>query len=152
MTKITDTDRAEKNMRLQRIIIDGMNSRDWDIFDKHHAKDVVVRWPGGQPPTIGRGPHRKENEDFLKAFPDNYIEGNPFKILFGQGDWTCAVNVYTATHTGPLIGFDGRIIPPTNKKFKVDLYTIARWNDRGEIVEEDILYDQIGVYKQLGIM
>lgn len=152
MTSITDTDKAEKNIRLQRIIIDGMNARDWDIFDKHHAEEVIVRYPGGVPPTIGRVPHRKENEDLYKAFPDNYIQGNPFKALFGQGDWTCAINEFTGTHTGPLVGLGGKIIPPTNKKVKFDIITIAHWNNRGEILEEDIFYDQVGVYRQLGLM
>ena len=151
MTNISETDRTEKNIHLQRVIIDGMNARDWEIFDKHHAEEVAVRYPGGVPPTIGRRPHRIENEELYKAFPDNYIQGNPFKILFGQGDWTCAINEFTGTHTGPL-HLGGKIIPPTNKKVRFDIITIAHWNDRGEILEEDIFYDLVSVYSQLGLM
>ena len=141
-------------MRLMKILVEALNSQDWDTFNKHHADNVVVRWPGGQQsPTIGRDAHKKEGEYFFKAFPDNHTENNPFKTLFGQGDWTCSIAVFTGTHKGPLMGLDGKtIILPTNKTFRVDICTVARWNNDGEIVEEDIFYDQVGVMKQLGLM
>jgi len=46
---------------------------------------------------------------------------------------------------------DGRIIPPTGKTFELEFCTVARWKD-GEIVEEKLFYDQIGLLKQIGVM
>jgi hypothetical protein len=45
---------------------------------------------------------------------------------------------------GPMKGANGKIIPPTNKSFKVEFCTIATWKD-GEIVEERLFYDLVGL-------
>ncbi|MEL7671500.1 ester cyclase [Methanobacterium sp.] len=46
---------------------------------------------------------------------------------------------------------DGKMIQPTNKKFKVKFCTVAHWKD-SKIVEENLFYDQIGLMKQIGLM
>jgi hypothetical protein len=48
-------------------------------------------------------------------------------------------------------GADGKEIPPTNKKFKVEFCTVAHWRD-GEIIEEKLFYDLVGLMKQIGLM
>jgi len=52
---------------------------------------------------------------------------------------------------GPMKGADGKEIPPTNKSFEVESCTVARWKD-GEIVEEKLFYDVVGLMKQIGVM
>jgi len=52
---------------------------------------------------------------------------------------------------GPMKGADGSLIPPTNKKFKVEFCTVAQWKN-GKIVEEKLFYDLVGLMKQIGIM
>jgi len=52
---------------------------------------------------------------------------------------------------GPMKGADGKDIPPTNKSFEVEFCTVAHWKD-GEIVEEKLFYDQVGLMKQIGVM
>jgi hypothetical protein len=47
---------------------------------------------------------------------------------------------------------DGRIIQPTGKSFHVEFCTVATWNNRGEITEERLFYDQVGLMKQIGLM
>ncbi len=42
-------------------------------------------------------------------------------------------------------------IPPTNKKFHVEFWTVAHWKN-GEILEERLFYDLVGVMRQLGPM
>ncbi|MDP9306083.1 MAG: ester cyclase [Thermoproteota archaeon] len=37
-----------------------------------------------------------------------------------------------------------------NKKFKIDLCTVARWKD-GRIIEENLFYDLVGMMRQLGL-
>ena len=140
----------EENMKLMKTLDDAWNSQDWDTFSKRHADDVIVRWPG-QPPTIGIEAHKIEGEYFFKAFPDNHVENNPYKVFFGQGDWTCSVAEFTGTHKGPMMGIDGKTIQATNKNFKVDFCTVAHWKDR-KIVEENLFYDLVGMMRQLGLM
>jgi predicted ester cyclase len=141
---------VEENMRLMKTLDDAWNSQDWDTFSKRHADNVVVRWPG-QPPTNGIDAHKKEGEYFFKAFPDNHVQNNPYKVFFGQGEWTCSIAVFTGTHKGQMMGLDGKTIQPTNKTFKIDFCTVAHWNN-GKIVEENLFYDQVGMMTQLGLM
>lgn len=47
--------------------------------------------------------------------------------------------------TGPMTMADGMVIAPTNKSFKVDFCTVANWNEKGEIVEENLFYDLMGM-------
>ena len=93
---------VEENMNLMKTLDDAWNSQDWDTFSKRHADDVIVRWPG-QPPTMGIEAHKKEGEYFFKAFPDNHVGNNPYKIFFTQGDWTCSVAEFTGTHKGTMM-------------------------------------------------
>jgi hypothetical protein len=47
---------------------------------------------------------------------------------------------------------DGTVIQPTGNSFHIDFCTIARWNKNGEIVEENLFYDLMGMLKQIGAM
>jgi hypothetical protein len=44
------------------------------------------------------------------------------------------------------------VIQPTNKSFHIDFCTVARWDKNGQIVEENLFYDQMGMLKQIGVM
>jgi ketosteroid isomerase-like protein len=139
---------AQKNMELMQTLDDAWNAQDWDTFDKRHKPDVVVRWPG-KPPTRGRKDHRAESIDLFKTFPDNHVGNRPYKVFFAHGDWTCSIARFTGTMKGPMPGADGKEIAPTGKSFEVDFCTVARW-ENGEIVEENLFYDMVGVMRQIG--
>ena len=53
--------------------------------------------------------------------------------------------------TGPMIGPDGKKIAPTGKSFEVDFCTVARWDENGQIIEENLFYDVVGMMKQIGL-
>ena len=142
---------VEENLRMMKTLDDGWNSRDWDTFKKYHAENVSVYWPGQPSPTRGRQSHHEESVEFCKTFPDNHVDNNPYKISFGQGDWTCMVTRFTGTMKGPMKGAEGKMIPPTNKKFETEFCTVAHWVN-GEIVEEKLFYDLVGVMRQIGLM
>ena len=129
---------------------DAWNSQDWDTFAKRHTQDVIVRWPGQSEPTKGLDAHRSEGIEMFKIFPDNHVQNNPYKVLFGQGEWTCSIAIFTGTHKGPMVGAAGKMIPPTNKTFQVDFCTIAHWK-HGQIDEENLFFDQMGMMRQLGL-
>jgi ketosteroid isomerase-like protein len=86
----------------------------------------------------------------FKTFPDNKVGNRPYKTLFASGDWTCSIARFTGTMTGAMVLADGTEIPPTGKPFEVDFCTVARW-DNGQIVEENLFYDLVGMMSQLGL-
>lgn len=142
---------VEENLRLMKTLDDSWNTQDWDTFNKRHTDSVAVYWPGQPDPTRGRHDHKAEAVEFFKTFPDNHIENDPYKVLFGQDDWTCSIARFTGTMKGPMKGSEGRIIPATNRRFEIEFCTIAHWKD-GEIVEEKLFYDLVGMLRQLGVM
>jgi ketosteroid isomerase-like protein len=52
---------------------------------------------------------------------------------------------------GPWTGLDGQVHQPTGKTFELEFCTVARWKD-GEIVEENLFYDQVGFLRQIGVL
>jgi len=84
----------EENLRLMKTLDDAWNAQDWNTFNKRHTEDVVVKWPGQSEPTRGIKAHQNEGVEMFKTFPDNHVENNPYKVLFGQGDWTCSIAIF----------------------------------------------------------
>src|SRR6266446_5339411 len=50
-------------------------------------------------PVVGLHKHDVDTREFLAAF-DNRLATNPYKILFGEGDYTCSVVDWTVTMKG----------------------------------------------------
>lgn len=128
----------------------GPGSTLWETFRKRHTGDVAVYWPGGGPPTRGRHNHDLEAVEFFKTFPDNHLINRPYKILIGDGNHTCSVAEFSGTMKGPMKMGD-KVVPPTNKKFTLEFCTVATWNEKGEITEERLNYDLVGLLKQIGL-
>ena len=140
----------KRNMELMQTLDDAWNSQDWDTFAKRHRKDVVVRWPG-QGPTHGVHDHRLEGVQMFKTFPNNRVGNRPYKTFFASGEWTCSIARFTGTMTGSMPGPGGKEIAPTGKSFEVDFCTVARWDESGQIVEENLFYDLVGLMTQIGL-
>jgi hypothetical protein len=155
MSIANDKQIVERNLNLMKTLDDAWNAGPksplWDTFRKRHAENVAVFWPGQPDPTRGRSNHDMEAVEFFKTFPDNHLINNPYKISLGQGDYTCTVADFTGTMKGPMKGADGRLIQPTNKKFQVEFCTVAHWNKQGEILEERLMYDLVGLLRQIGV-
>ena len=140
---------VKENLELMRTLDDAWNSQDWETFKKRHSENTAVYWPTQPDPTRGRGAHHKEAMEFFKTF-DNRLVNNPYKITFGQGDYTCTVADWTVTMKGPMKGPDGKTVQPTGKTAKLEFCTVATWKNN-EIVEERLFYDAVGMMKQLGL-
>lgn len=140
-----------KNLENMKKLDDSWNAQDLATFRRYHTKDCIVRWPN-QPPTHGRDAHEQEAVSFFKMFPDQHLINNPYKIMLAQGEWTCTVADFTGTMKGPMNMPDGSVVQPTNKKLHIDFCTVARWNEQGEIVEENLFYDLMGMLKQIGVL
>jgi predicted ester cyclase len=140
----------EDNMQLMQTLDDAWNAQDWETFEQRHAAETAVYWPGQPEPTRGVHNHRAESIEFFKTFPDNHLVNRPYKIFFAQGDYTCSVAEFTGTMQGPMKGADGKMVPPTNKRFTLEFCTVAKW-DNGKIVEERLFYDLVGLLRQIGL-
>ncbi len=137
-----------RNLQNMKKLDDSWNAQDLATFKRYHAKDCIVRWPN-QPPTLGKEAHEHEAIAFFKMFPDQHLA---YKIMLAQGEWTCTVAEFTGTMKGAMTMPDGTVIPPTNKSFHIDFCTVAHWNEHGEILEENLFCDLMGMLKQLGVL
>ncbi len=115
-------------------------SGDTTVFDRVIAQDSVIHQPGM--PTSLEG-LKQALPAFRNAFPD-------FKVLefemLTEGDQIADRIVWTATHTGELMG-----IPPTGKTVTVQEMHISRFAN-GKIVERWGSWDQMGLMQQLGVI
>lgn len=141
---------VNKNTERMQLLDDAWNNQDWETFEKYHTADTVVYWSGRTEATTGRSDHRAEAIEFFKTFPDNRVHNRPYKILFGDGDWTCSVARFTGTMTGAMKTPDGGEIAPTGKSFEVEFCTVALWKD-GAIAEERLFFDNESLMKQIGL-
>ena len=144
---------VEENLKLMKTLDDAWNagpdSPQWETFRKRHREDVRVYWPNQPEPTKGRRNHDLESVEFFKHF-NNSLVNDPYKIAFGHGDHTCTVADFTVSLKHPMPGPDGKMVQP-GKVAKLEFCTVATWKD-GEIVEERLFYDVVGMMKQLGLM
>lgn len=141
---------GEDNLQRMKTLDDAWNSQNWEVFRTRHSADTAVYWPGQPDPTRGRDAHQAESEAFFKSI-ENQLENNPYKVMFASGDWTCTVANWSGRMIGPWKGLDGKVHQATNKRFKLEFCTIARWKD-GEIVEEKLFYDQVSFLRQIGVL
>lgn len=79
------------------------------------------------------------------------LENNPYKVMFGSGDWTRTIAKWKRRMVGPWQGLDWKVHPPTGKSFELEFCTVARWKDGG-IVDEKLFYDQVSVLRQIGVL
>ena len=143
--------KREELIELMQTLDDAWNKQDWPVFRKRHAEDTAVYWPGQPEPTRMRHNHEAEAKEFFKTFPDNNLINRPYKILFAEGNHTCSVADFYGTMKGPMKTAEGKVIPPTNKSFHVEFCTVATWNEKGEITEERLFYDLVGLMRQIGL-
>lgn len=84
-TRETVMSTVEENMRLMQTLDDAWNTQDWATFEKRHAKEVDVFWPGQAEPTHGRPSHKEEAVAFFKIFPDNKVGNRPVQDILRTG-------------------------------------------------------------------
>ncbi|MBI2399916.1 MAG: ester cyclase [Deltaproteobacteria bacterium] len=119
----------------------------WDQLAKSHHKDIVVHWPDGRT-TRGIEEHIKDLKAMFVYAPDTRIKEHPIKIA--QGEWTTVMGIMEGTFSKPMTAPGGKTIPPTGRKFKLQMATIGHWKD-GVMVEEWLFWDNHAFMKQIGL-
>ncbi len=105
-----ESEQAKQNLALfDQLDFEAWNNRDWDLFRKLHAENVIVAGFGQKTENVED--HLAWAQAFIKQVPDSKIDAHPIRI--GAGDWTAV----TGTSGGSTSA------------------TFARW-ENGQIVEE----------------
>ncbi len=138
---------VKENIKTTEELDKAVEKRDWKAFENLHTKSVVSYSPLSPEPVRGNKAHRESIEEFMSAFPDFRMESG---LTFGDGDWLCQTFTFTGTHTKPMSGPDGKTIPPTNKRVKMELISTIRFED-GKLAEEHTYFDRMTMMAQLGV-
>ena len=137
---------VKENLRLIDSMMASYNARDWSKLAETYAESAIFYEPGVRPYS-GRHVILSGYQALNSEFPDEQIK----KVRsFGQGDWTCVEMVASGTNKGPLTGPDGKIIPPTNKSYQVEIVAVVRI-ENGKIAEYHEYFDRLGMLAQLGL-
>ena len=93
-----------------------------------------------------------EEEDAVnhQQVENTVIDNGPYPLVFGQGDWTCAVSRLTGTTNDSMGGLNENMIQPTSQKFEIGVCVVT-CSKNGEIVEQKVFYDLAGMQKPLGV-
>jgi steroid delta-isomerase-like uncharacterized protein len=120
------------------VMVQFWQTGDAQVFDEVIAENSVFHQPGFPADREG---FKQVLPAFRTAFPD-------FRVLefetFGEGEQIADRIVWTATHSGELMG-----IPATGKTITVQEIHIRRFAN-GKIVEHWGQWDQMGLMQQLG--
>lgn len=133
--------------RFDSLDFDVFSNQKWDLLNVSHANDIVVHWPDGHQ-TEGIEKHIEDLRAMFLFAPDTKIEEHPIK--FGSGEWTCVTGVMSGTFSKSMPMGKGKTIPPTGKKFKLTMCTVAHWKD-GKMIEEYLFWDNGEFMKQIGL-
>ena len=140
----------QQNLALIRSADEAMNARDWETFRKVHAEKVYVTTPDSPQPQENVTVRLSAVKAFTDAFPDHKIQ-LPYKAVLGNGQNVCAIHTNGGTFSKPWHLPNGKVIPPTGKKYTMTMVTVGKVKDR-KLVEEMIFYDTSTMMKQLGLM
>ena len=93
-----------------------------------------------------------EEEDALNHLQAEatVLDNGSYPLVFGQGDWKCAVSRLTGTMNDSMADLNGNMIQPTNQPFEIEVCVVTCSKD-GEVVEQKVFYDLIGMQKQIGV-
>jgi ketosteroid isomerase-like protein len=144
-------DPIAENKLLMKASDDAFNARILDGISLRYAANLIVQMVGEDP--MDSDAYRRDVGWILTAFPDLRYGNDPYKLIIGEGDWTCSVAEVTGTNTGPLVElkrFGLPTLPPTDKAIRVDVCRVARWRE-GQIVQLEVFADFAGAARQLGL-
>jgi steroid delta-isomerase-like uncharacterized protein len=129
------------NKELVHAFVTAWNDRDFAAFDRLMGEGAILT-VGGQAVPCDPAGTRAIAEEWTTAFPDWRFD---LRALVADGDLVAAHMPYEGTFERPLYG-----IPPTRRFAHVDEMVIFRIAD-GKIVEAWEVYDEAGMWRQLGV-
>ncbi len=137
---MTATD-LDANKAIVRAFVAAWNDRDFGRFETLMGEGAILSVGGMKVPCDPRGT-RAIAEEWTDAFPDWRFE---LLGLVAEGDRVVAHMPYSGTFSRPITG-----IAPTGRSATVDEMVIFRIAE-GKIVEAWEVYDESGMWRQLGV-
>ena len=132
---------------IQRFVEELWNERRLDVADAIFADDCVThQLRSGEPDeAISRGPQaiKEHVASWIAGFPDLRFN---IEQMLSEYDRVATQLLVEGTHQGTWLG-----IPATGKKLRMRMFTIHRVI-AGQIVEDWVLMEALGVLQQLGIV
>ncbi len=133
---------SETNKAVSRRFHEAIARGDTQTLLGLFAPDYVAHFPGILAPLDAEN-FNGIVDDFAAGFSDSRFD---FDDEFTAGDQVVTRWTYRAVHNSEFQG-----IPPTGKQVAMTGITILRLTD-GEIVENTVNMDQLGLLQQLGVV
>lgn len=127
---------------------DVFSHADWARLGESHAKHVRVHWPDGHY-TDGIDQHIEDLKAMFVWAPDTRIHSHPLRVA--KNELTAVTGVMQGTFTRPMPDGKGGSIPPTGKKYSINMATVGIWNRNGTMDEEFLFWDNQTFYQQIGV-
>ncbi|WP_432947484.1 ester cyclase [Kribbella sp. CA-253562] len=128
---------------------DVFTHQDWDRLGESHAPNIRVHWPDGHY-ADGIERHIADLKAQFVWAPDTRILEHNLRIAMNE--FTLVTGVMRGTFTRPMPDGKGGFIPPTGKKYAINMATVGIWNRRrGYMDEEFLFWDDRNFFAQLGI-
>jgi steroid delta-isomerase-like uncharacterized protein len=126
---------------VRRQFEEGFNQNNTSVFDEVIAPNYVnYDYPA---PAPGREGYKQVVSAYRAAFPDMRVT---LEEEIAEGDKVVTRGYFTGTHQGELMG-----IPPTGKQIHVKYIDIWRV-ENGQLVENWVQMDMLGMLQQLGVI
>jgi predicted ester cyclase len=122
-------------------------AEDVKTLGKLYAPDAIADTPD-QGEIKGREEIVNYLNEFLVAFPDAKYDTTR---KHEAGDTAIDEGYFTGTHTGPLHGPEGQVIPPTGKRVSMRSCDMATC-ENGLVTSHRFYFDQVDFLTQLGLM
>lgn len=120
---------SEEDLELLITLDDPVAFSEDDIFSHLQTRNNLEYWLSQHFPAWRR----------LNQAADGVSDDDANKVTFGQGDWTCTLSRLAGT-TGDSM-----------KGMNIEVCTVTQWRN-GEIVDQRLFYDLVGMQNQTRIM
>ena len=127
---------------------DVYSNADWARLGESHAQNIRVHYPDGHF-TDGIERHIADLSARFVWAPDTRINVHPIRVA--KNELTAVTGVVQGTFTRPMPDGKGGFIPPTNKKYSINMCTVGIWNKRGVMDEEFLFSDSQTFNQQIGL-
>ena len=127
---------------------DVYSNADWARLGESHAQNIRVHFPDGHF-TDGIERHIADLSARFVWAPDTRIKVHPIRVA--KNELTAVTGVSQGTFTRPMPDGRGGFIPPTNKKFAINMCTVGIWNRHGVMDEEFLFSDNQTLMEQIGL-
>lgn len=128
-----------------RIIEEAFNQGEMSVLSEVFAPDFLNHSPNGD---ANREASIGTIAAFRAAMPD--LTMTPVVVL-AEGDLVAGHFLFEGTFVNPFQTPNGAI-PPTGAPVRYSIQTIHRFNEDGQSVEEWIMWDNMSLFMQLGVM